>query len=231
MSISTWEARFKKVPVDYIVPVFPVPYVCNTGETEYTIVAIQGLIDEQKRNYEEVFNTVSGASDIKLRIAGSGVKLETQARTSEKIEWSIDSSYMDYYQFLGESMALLPAFSSEAYYSTKVSSTIATSLIVAVPLLAMPRLLQTYPFLPPECTWTVASDSVADAFAELRSCRDQLDARRACLMELRRQLIADNVKKLQSALYGSASEYFRYKVSRTLKSNKIEDMLRSDLSI
>ena len=53
-----------------------------------------------------------------------------------------------------QARAVLPAFASDVYYTSKASSSVAAALICGTPLLANLQLLRAYSYLPPEATLT-----------------------------------------------------------------------------
>ena len=63
-----------------------------------------------------------------------------------------------YYAAVHDALAVLPAFASDHYYTTKASSSVAAALICGTPLLATEQLLAAYSYLQANATFLQARD-------------------------------------------------------------------------
>lgn len=58
----------------------------------------------------------------------------------------------DYYRAIRASLAVVPAFASDVYYTKKASSSVAAAMVCGTPLLAEPEMLEHYTYLSKVCT-------------------------------------------------------------------------------
>ena len=61
----------------------------------------------------------------------------------------------EYYRTIRASLAVVPAFASDVYYTKKASSSVAAAMVCGTPLLADRELLAHYPYLSKVPTWPV----------------------------------------------------------------------------
>lgn len=61
--------------------------------------------------------------------------------------------WQDYYRVVQQALAVLPAFASSVYYTTKASSSVAAALICGTPLLANAQLLAAYSYMSRNATF------------------------------------------------------------------------------
>ncbi|KAG2433322.1 hypothetical protein HXX76_008388 [Chlamydomonas incerta] len=103
-----------------------------------------------------------------------------------------NAPYPLFYRHLACSLALLPLFAEDSYYSTKFSSTVLASLTTGTPILADERLLRAYSFLQPaeQHVWLQApGEGLVAAMQRLAAEPAQAaQQRRAGLVALRTRL-------------------------------------------
>lgn len=134
---------------------------------------------------------------VELHLLGSG---PNKPRVPEALKSHVffheNLPYKEYYELLSQQAAILPAFSTDKYYSIKASSSIPASLISGSPLVATARDLHAYNYLDEGSVWfqngnETDFDVLARAFAlpreeriaKLRSVRDK--AREVMEMNIR----------------------------------------------
>lgn len=69
-----------------------------------------------------------------------------------------DLSFRDYWRTLRSSIAIAPAFANDHYIKDKASSSIATALIVGVPLICGRDILAAYTYLRADVVWLLEDD-------------------------------------------------------------------------
>ena len=157
-------------PVEVFVPVFPVSDSTKEGagsengqRTKGEVAfAIQGGINAA-RDYTRIIsyledlvgsNSTSHAhNDVSLHIFGSGSEEDkpiVPASVSDRVFFDQDLDYLDYYGYLSEKSALIPAFAEEAFLNFKSSSSVPASLIAGIPLVATREILKSYSYLTAE---------------------------------------------------------------------------------
>src|SRR3954464_14852900 len=86
-----------------------------------------------------------------LRLPGYGDwPPEIPGHLSEHVFMHSHYAFPEYFSLLSRSMAILPAFATHKYFEDRASSTIATSVIAGVPLVATKELLEKYAYLEEE---------------------------------------------------------------------------------
>jgi len=84
--------------------------------------------------------------------------------------------FEEFYHSLSEMDALIPAFSSENYFTSVASSSIPAAVMTRTPVLASPAHVRAYAYLaPPGVIVRPSSMSDAEAIARLRAGRDLMD--------------------------------------------------------
>lgn len=170
-----WEAAGATKPRSHtLVPVFPVDLpkiVAPELETKGLKIAIEGEY-HRGRNYAGAFARlvdmkralyVKGreheADDIEIHVFGHGLaKPVVPSDLKNQVTFHEQLDYQGYYSLLSQMDVILPAFSTTEmggidYYVNKASSTISTSLIAGVPLVANERLLKAYSYLENNVVW------------------------------------------------------------------------------
>ena len=137
---------------------------------------------------------------VELHLLGSGPNKPTVPEGLEShVFFHENLPYREYYELLSQQTAILPAFSTDKYYSIKASSSIPASLISGSPLVATARDLHAYNYLDEGSVWFQQDnetdfDVLARAFAlppeeriaKLRSVRDK--AREVMEMNIRNMM-------------------------------------------
>ncbi|KAL6768522.1 hypothetical protein ACKKBF_B11060 [Auxenochlorella protothecoides x Auxenochlorella symbiontica] len=108
----------------------------------------------------------------------------------------------EYYEVMHGCVAILPAFSSDEYYTDRASSTMGAALISATPLIATPEMLRVYSFLSRESVFLVDPtlpyvETMRRVLALPPSVRQ---AKLQGMQLLRRQLLQKNIKMLEDLL-------------------------------
>ncbi|ELR14838.1 uncharacterized protein ACA1_129930 [Acanthamoeba castellanii str. Neff] len=164
----TWKTLIDVPPrIETFVPVFPVDPALssatafNLGAEEIGF-AIQGNASPGRRNYTKVVLQLAElrrhktAPDVRLHLLSGSSAIEQVAIPAEVAEHVVvhrSLDYADYYRLLGQNVALLTAFESNAYYYERASSTIPAALISGTPVIADQRLLDAYSYLDRSLVW------------------------------------------------------------------------------
>ncbi|GAX80206.1 hypothetical protein CEUSTIGMA_g7644.t1 [Chlamydomonas eustigma] len=203
-------------PVQWFLPVFPwKPKSADcphSGGKTYSLTAefsclrgfsMQGKFGGSRRNYTGIWDQVvkymsvleGGASAqqlFHLNVLGKGNHdlLELPSTISHLVTVYDRLPYDSYYSNISKTLALIPAFASPSYYSTRFSSTIITSLSTGTPVIASKRLLSAYSFLNTNSTF-IQGDEEEEIHAMIRIMRigkNQLLEFRHSLKQLRDDL-------------------------------------------
>lgn len=163
--------------------------------------AVQGKFEANRRNYTGIWsglkrlvanNPHPDAFRIHVHAIGRGnlVQLEVPRSLSTFVRVSSALPYLDYYEAIYHSLGIVPCFASDIYLKYKISSSIVTSVITGVPLIADAQLLEAYSFFKKEHVYYKAEgQSDADAMlAVMQMSPAELFATRVRLQELRMQL-------------------------------------------
>ncbi|KAK9843161.1 hypothetical protein WJX74_007793 [Apatococcus lobatus] len=83
-----------------------------------------------------------------LRLVGSAANADVDFVLAGKI-WAVTdrSSFKDYWRELQSSLAIVPAFSNSRYLDSAASSTLFTSVLLGIPIIADDDILKTYSYL------------------------------------------------------------------------------------
>lgn len=117
---------------------------------------IQGLLNSQRRNYSRIWAEVAerlgelrADSRFSIHVLGRGqahlLRIPRPLRPHVKVHLRLQ--YTPFYARLASNLALVPSFASSAYYESKFSSTVITSLAVGTPMIVDPDFLRAYGFV------------------------------------------------------------------------------------
>jgi len=223
-SIKNWKLK-DEVVVRHLVPVYPVP---REGKLDHLVeddglaFSMQGTYDNKKRDYASVFSQLedflsspgldrSEVSKIILHVVGHGSAPLAPETIRDHVVIDSDLEYLDYYPLLSRTIALLPAFATDDYLDRKASSSVPTSLMAGIPLVADQYILDAYSYLPKEVVWFQRENQT---YMEVVESIIQMPAeRREQTMEYVQRrcsaIIEENIvtigQWINSALYSTAS--------------------------
>ncbi|KAK9322765.1 hypothetical protein V1517DRAFT_121600 [Lipomyces orientalis] len=209
--------------VVYRAPIIHPVFKANKEDIEVDFVepfaAIPGKYEPWRRNYDRIFKQYEQARpQAKLHLVGSGDDLSVPESIKSRIVYVRDLTFPEYFEHLGKSVALIPAFGSEAYILHQASSTVATALIVGTPLLANSTIAQAYSQIPEEAMWLQnPGESEMDAFGRISFVPVHMWAeKKAKVAEVRDKMIVENVEFYESVAQEISD-------SKSKKSNKMDD--------
>ncbi|MDI1485316.1 MAG: hypothetical protein OHK93_000453 [Ramalina farinacea] len=142
-------------------------------------------------------------SAVELHLLGSG---PNKPRVPEGLKSHVffhdNLPYKEYYELLSQQAAILPAFSTDKYYSIKASSSIPASLISGSPLVATARDLHAYSYLDEGSVWFQRDnetdfDVLARAFA---LPREERIAKLRCVRDKAREVMETNRRNMREWL-------------------------------
>ncbi|KAK9863131.1 hypothetical protein WJX84_009913 [Apatococcus fuscideae] len=115
---------------------------------------VQGKIDPHRRNYAALIEGILQRPGLlehpgfTLRLVGSAANADVDFVLAGKI-WAVTdrSSFKDYWRELQSSLAIVPAFSNSRYLDSAASSTLFTSVLLGIPIIADDDILKTYSYL------------------------------------------------------------------------------------
>jgi hypothetical protein len=175
-----------------------------------THFTIQGNMDSSRRDYRRVIwemqhrQQLLAAAGIRLQLVGAGAERPAvPAALQANVDFHRYLGFTEFYDVVMHSVALIPALASDAYTNgSKITSTVVTSLISGVPILADAALMHAYSFLPPSCFYHQwCNESVADGMLRVAamSAEEHSNVRRS-LMAARVKLQGHNMQALQNEI-------------------------------
>ncbi|CAO3680663.1 unnamed protein product [Umbelopsis ramanniana] len=151
---------FADIPTTVFVPTFDyrLPESCSTSGNIETNDAcksnfvVQGIFETGRRDYGSLFDHLlnkvaedeEGWKDFHLLLLGQGSPFDLKEPLASHVSTYNDLPYLDYYDKIHHSLALLPAFASDSYLVYKASSSVGAALLTGVPLIADQALLDSY---------------------------------------------------------------------------------------
>lgn len=130
-------------------------HICQSG------FVLQGLVTGKRRNYDSIWSQISSNYNVlrarnasklyQFNVAGStaGPQMQVPQIISDIVHFHYNLPFREFYKLIQRNLALIPALASEAYYSCKSSSTVATSLATGTPIIASKKVMTAYSFLRP----------------------------------------------------------------------------------
>ncbi|KIZ04003.1 hypothetical protein MNEG_3957 [Monoraphidium neglectum] len=195
------------LPPDWILPIFPFdpPNPCTLADLKagrqcIRGFSVQGRIEKSRRNYTHVWEQIGGhkrraskmsVANFRLNILGETVEaFSVPADVRDLVAVYKNPPYPIFYDVVHHSFALVPMLASGLYYKSKFSSTVLTSLITGVPIIADERMLQAYSFLERKAVF-YQDDSQTELdvmFAVSKMKPDDMWRARSGVAELRRRM-------------------------------------------
>lgn len=141
---------------EHFIPIFELGH---EPEPEPCLFAIQGKFEDDRRDfvgalhrlsqlYEYHKQALDAVCDIQINLVGAGPqRYPIPDNLSGRVHYHENLPYTEYYQLLGRSQALLPAFASDIYLEEKASSSIPAALIAGVPLAVSHDMVDRYDYL------------------------------------------------------------------------------------
>jgi len=171
-SLSRWDiVKNGLVPrIEVLVPIFSAPQEPVISGQSNISFAIQGYVNTSRRNYQKIFAALSRAMkqladtagqpnqdvlpEIWLHLVGHKDKdVKVPAELTRNVVFHEDLPYLAFYNLLSRMTALVPAFTTDAYFDIRASSSVPASLIAGIPIIASRRMLQSYTYLEENAVW------------------------------------------------------------------------------
>ncbi|KAF3923009.1 hypothetical protein ABW20_dc0103696 [Dactylellina cionopaga] len=165
--------------------------------------AIPGKYEPFRRNYKSIFDHMSKHLDLirstnaTLRLPGYGDwPPEIPSQLSTHVFMHSHYDFPEYFSLLSRSMAILPAFATHKYFEDRASSTIATSVIAGVPLVATKELVEKYAYIEAEDVWLQEDEEeeIVTWLRVLKLGREEWEAKKRAVRALRTRLIRNNLR-------------------------------------
>lgn len=207
---------FGKVPTFLFVPTFDyrLPDSCATsGNTEENVACtnafvVQGLFETGRRDYGALFEHLQSKitsneedwNDFHLLLLGQGSPFDLEEPLKSHVSTYNDLPYLDYYDKIHHSLALLPAFASDAYLVYKASSSIGASLLTGVPMIADQQLLNSYRHLTRDGVYfQYDGEHFVDTVERIRKLSvAEMVEKRANASAMNQRIIQENVYRFQT---------------------------------
>ena len=145
--------------------------------------------------------------DVSLHIIGSGgweasVHDSVPASIQENIFFDNNLDYLDYYAYLSNKSALIPAFSKDDYLTWISSSSIPTSMIDGIPLIATGEMLRSYSYLQEGDVYIQEDgETEFDAIRKVvEMSAEERTAKTKAVHGIRDRMVESNVKWLEAGL-------------------------------
>jgi hypothetical protein len=177
---------------------------------------VQGNLNARRRNYTQL---LEGMQALRGQLAAANVRLQLIGSTAEGNQPLIPAGleglltlhanlgFREFYTQIQTSLALLPAVAGSGYLDgTRITSTVITSLITGVPMLADSAFMRAYRFLPAACFYE-QREGESEAAAMLRVARmgvDEHALRRANLVRARDGLQLYSARVMRQLMEGAA---------------------------
>lgn len=218
-------------PIEVFVPIFPIPDSrkedpgSDKGQkTESNVaLAIQGGVNAA-RNYTRIINFLDDLihptfpahafNDVSLHIIGSGSeenKPIVPASVSDHVFFDQDLDYIEYYAYLSNKSALIPAFAEEEFLTVKSSSSVPASVIAGIPLVATQEILQSYSYLTAEDVYMQeAHESELDVIERVvKGSNEERGLKVKSVGAMRDRMIENNLKIVEGWIEDARSKIAR----------------------
>ncbi|KAF8068202.1 Ugt3a1 [Scenedesmus sp. PABB004] len=162
--------------------------------------SVQGRIEKSRRNYTEMweqisaYRTTEGADALKnfrLNILGESVEFfSVPAPVRDLVAVYKNPPYPIFYDVVYHSYGLVPMLASPLYYASKFSSTVLTSFITGVPIIADKRFMAAYSMIERPAVYYQDDDKneLDVMFSVARMAPEEMWRTRLSLDELRRKM-------------------------------------------
>ncbi|KAH8555423.1 hypothetical protein BGW37DRAFT_477101 [Umbelopsis sp. PMI_123] len=202
---------YANVPTGLFVPTFDyrLPDSCatadNTEKSEAcrTTFVVQGIFETGRRDYNSLFDRLQdkvtadeeGWNDFHLLLLGQGSPFDLKEPLASHVSTFNDLPYLDYYDKIHHSLALLPAFASDSYLLYKASSSVGASLLTGVPLIADQALLDSYRHLTKDGVYFQNDgEHFIDTVERIRKLSvEEMNEKRANASAMNRHIIEGNI--------------------------------------
>uniref|UniRef100_A0A383VTG1 Glycosyl transferase family 1 domain-containing protein n=1 Tax=Tetradesmus obliquus TaxID=3088 RepID=A0A383VTG1_TETOB len=200
-------ARAAPVEPQWLLPIFPYTpaSVCSLadiqgGKSCLKGFSVQGRIERSRRNYTEMWEQISGyrkkegadaLKNFRLNILGEAVEAFTvPSDVRDLVAVYKNPPYPIFYDVVYHSYALVPMLASPLYYASKFSSTVLTSFITGVPIIADKPFMGAYTMIERSAVYYQDDDkNELDAmFAIARMAPEEMWRTRMGLDELRNKM-------------------------------------------
>ncbi|EPS35963.1 hypothetical protein H072_10612 [Dactylellina haptotyla CBS 200.50] len=171
--------------------------------------AIPGKYEPFRRNYTNIFEHMSLHLDLirttnaTLRLPGYGDwPPDIPAHLSEHVFMHSHYDFPAYFSLLSRSMAILPAFATHKYFEDRASSTIATSVIAGVPLVATKELVSKYAYIEADGAWLQEDEEeeIVTWLRVLKLGKEEWETKKRRVRNLRERLIRGNLRSVAKLL-------------------------------
>ncbi|KAK6337884.1 hypothetical protein TWF696_001362 [Orbilia brochopaga] len=171
--------------------------------------AIPGKYEPFRRNYSSIFEHMTEHFDIiratnaTLRLPGYGDwPPEIPAQLADYVFMHSHYDFPAYFSLLSRSMAIVPAFATHKYFEDRASSTVATSVIAGVPIVATRELLRSYSYIDAESAWLQGDDEeeIMTWLRVLELGREEWEVKKRRVRALRSRLIRGNLRLVSQML-------------------------------
>lgn len=197
--LQTLKPHIGNAPAVTYPPIFDAGAKRVDDDQKQPYFAMQGNIDTKRRSYKEVFSSLQKHSKetfmsnnihSHLYVLGRGSLENVPQEIKGMIHIERALKYLDFYNVLANSIAIIPAFASYDYFVNKASSSVPASIISGTPLVVTQELLDSYTYLD------------KSAVILRKNQESELDAayRFASLPPLRKSRIAANLLALRQRI-------------------------------
>ncbi|KAF3921121.1 hypothetical protein ABW21_db0200414 [Orbilia brochopaga] len=171
--------------------------------------AIPGKYEPFRRNYSSIFEHMTEHLEIihstnaTLRLPGYGDwPPEIPPQLAEYVFMHSHYDFPAYFSLLSRSMAIVPAFATHKYFEDRASSTVATSVIAGVPIVATKELLRSYSYIDTESAWLQDDDEeeIMTWLRVLKLGREEWEVKKRRVRALRSRLIRGNLRLVSQLL-------------------------------
>lgn len=210
------DAVFASLPTFLFVPTFDyrLPQSCAiSGDKEENLACIntfvvQGLFESGRRDYSSLFDHLQSKisddqddwNNFHLLLLGQGSPFDLQEPLASHVSTYNDIPYLEYYDKIHHSLALLPAFASDSYLVYKASSSIGASLLTGVPMIADQQLLDAYTHLTRDGVYFQNDgEHYVDTVERIRKLSiAEVNEKRANASAMNQRIIQDNVNRFKN---------------------------------
>jgi hypothetical protein len=230
------------LPIDSLQPAKECSSTTSIGCTSG--FAIQGNMDSTRRNYGDIWQQLgaqmlqSNVTQLDWRLSinvignGNPDALHVPAAIMGRVATHVNLSFTPFYNSIYHNIALLPVLGSDAYVKTKFSSTVVSSLITGVPLVATQQMLEAYTFLNESTTYMQRNgeDTMDVMVRILGMSSNELQRHRVQLQALREDLNRRSLSLLES-WFANPKGAGKRATSRTAHDNDQIKLCRGNSSI
>jgi len=162
--VANFVANRSSLPTEWILPIYPYhpANVCalndlTSGRQCLKGFSVQGRIEKSRRNYTEMWDQIGNyrkehgavaVSNFRLNILGEVVEaFAVPSQVADLVAVYKNPPYPLFYDVVHHSYGLVPMLANPQYYKSKFSSTVLTSMITGVPIIADKAFMEAYTFM------------------------------------------------------------------------------------